>query len=139
MSGINAIGVLIFGRNVCTVFISSKMSEEIEQSSQNDSEIAENEEKEEIEAEKVEKPFEKRTYKTKFETAKESKQRAIDNFKRGVVDPEYKVVKMSNGKFRCYPRKEPLAPEPIKLNQIPENKRSSEITNNSTNTTNKHH
>ena len=102
-------------------------NEEVEQTSQNDSEIVEKEEKEEIESEKVEKPFEKRTYKTKFEAAKESKQRAIENFKRGVVDPEYKVVKMSNGKFRCYPRKEPLAPDPIEFNQVPENKRSSEI------------
>ena len=111
--------------------------EEVEQTSQNNVEIVENTENTENTEhrevdeilEKVEKPFEKRTYKTKHETAKESKQRAIDNFKRGVVDPEYKVVLMSNGKFRCYPRKEPLPPDPIKLNQVAENKRSSEIVN----------
>ena len=71
-----------------------------------------------------------RSDKTKFERAKDSKQRAIDNFKRGVPDPEYRVVKMTNGKFRCYPRKEPLPPDPIKLNQVPENKRSSDIVDN---------
>ena len=110
-------------------------NEEVEQSLQNNAEEGEvelrevqNTEKADIEEiEKESKPFEKRTYKTKYETAKESKQRAIDNFKRGVVDPEYKVVKMSNGKFRCYPRKEPLPPDPIKLNQIPDNKPSSQI------------
>ena len=105
---------------------------EVEQISQNDDvkseeaeTVAENAGAETVE--KIEKPFEKRTYKTKHETAKESRQRAIDNFQRGIVDPEYKVVKMSNGKYRCYPRKEPLQPEPIKLNQIAENKKSEEI------------
>lgn len=68
-----------------------------------------------------------RSDKTKFERTKDAKQRAIDNFKRGIADPEYRVVKMSNDKFRCYKRKESLPPEPIKLNQVPPNKPSSEI------------
>ena len=70
-----------------------------------------------------------RSDKTKFERAKDAKQRAIDNFTRGVLDPEFRVVKMSNGKYRTYKRKDPLPPDPINVNQIPENKRSSEITN----------
>jgi len=68
----------------------------------------------------------KRSDKTKAELTKQAKDRAIENFNRGIADPEYKVVKMTNGKFRCYKRKESLPPEPIKLNQIPENKPSDE-------------
>ena len=100
--------------------------EEIEQNSPNDSEkdeLIENE----VKPEKVEKSYAKRSDKTKAELRKESKQRAIDNFTRGIPDPEYRVVKLNSGKFRCYPRKQPLPPEPIKLNQVPENKRSSEL------------
>ena len=69
----------------------------------------------------------RRSDKTVKQTVKDAKQRAIDDFKRGVVNPEYRVVKMANGKYRTYKRKQPLAPEPIKLNQVPENKRSSEV------------
>ncbi|MBR4634642.1 hypothetical protein IKO50_07025, partial [bacterium] len=84
-------------------------------------------EKEETEEIKLKPGKTQRSDKTKFERAKDAKQRAIDNFKRGVIDPEYKVVKMSNDKYRCYKRKTDLPPDPIKLNQIPENKRSSDI------------
>ena len=69
----------------------------------------------------------RRSDKTVKQTVKDAKQRAIDDFKRGVVNPEYRVVKMANGKYRTYKRKQPLAPTPIKLNQVPENKRSSEV------------
>ena len=93
---------------------------------QNDSEPVETVETDEKptleEREENKTAFVKRSYKTKKESDRESKQRAIDNFKRGEIDPEFRVVKMSNGEFRCYKRKEPLAPEPIKLNQVPENK-----------------
>jgi len=68
----------------------------------------------------------KRSDSTKAELEKQAKQRAIDNFQKGITDLEYRVVQMTNGKFRCYKRKEPLAPTPIKLNQIPENKPSDE-------------
>ena len=66
----------------------------------------------------------RRSDKTVKQTIKDAKQRAIDNFKRGVIDPEYRVVKMGSGKYRTYKRKEILPPEPIKLNQVPENKPS---------------
>ena len=71
----------------------------------------------------------RRSDKTVKETVKDAKQRAIDNFKRGVIDPEYRVVKMANGKYRTYKRKESLPPDPIKLNQVAENKRSCDIVN----------
>ena len=65
-----------------------------------------------------------RSDKTKFERAKDSKERAIEAFKHGQIDPEYRVVKMTNGKFRCYKRKEPLTPTPINVNQIQPNRQS---------------
>ena len=65
-----------------------------------------------------------RSDKTKFERAKDSKQRAIEAFKQGQIDPEFRVVKMTNGKFRCYKRKEPLIQEPINVNQIQPNRQS---------------
>lgn len=71
-----------------------------------------------------------RSDKTKFERTKDAKQRAIDNFKRGVLDPEYRVVKMSNEKYRCYKRKDSLPPSPINVNQIPPNLPSSQIEGN---------
>ena len=77
--------------------------------------------------EKIVKSYSKRSDKTKAELKKDAKQRAIDNFQRGIPDPEFRVVKLNSGKYRCYPRKEPLQPEPIKLNQIAENKKSEEI------------
>ena len=67
-----------------------------------------------------------RSDKTKFERAKDSKQRAIEAFKQGQIDPEFRVVKMANGKFRCYKRKEPLTPTPINVNQIQPNKPSND-------------
>ena len=67
-----------------------------------------------------------RSDKTKFERAKDSKQRAIEAFKHGEIDPEYRVVKMTNGKFRCYKRKESLTPTPINVNQIQPNKSSND-------------
>ena len=103
--------------------------EEVEQTSPNNIENVDSAEKEtEPEpVEKVEKSYSKRSDKTKAERTKESKQRAIDNFNRGIPDPEFRVVKLNSGKFRCYPRKQPLPPEPIKLNQVPENKPSSQV------------
>ena len=71
----------------------------------------------------------RRSDKTVKQTVKDAKQRAIDNFKRGVIDPEYRVVKMANGKYRTYKRKVSLPPEPIKLTQVQENKRNNEIEN----------
>ena len=82
--------------------------------------------------EKVENDFEKndgivrRSDKTQKQRAKDAKTRAIDNFKRGVIDPEFRVVKMQNGKYRTYKRKEPL-PETINVNQVPENKPTSQV------------
>ena len=93
----------------------------------------ENDKSVESEAEEIKNDIEvndgivRRSDKTVKQTVKDAKQRAIDDFKRGVVNPEYRVVKMANGKYRTYKRKQPLAPEPIKLNQVPENKRSSEV------------
>ena len=97
-----------------------------------------NEEQPQPEPEKIVKSYSKRSDKTKAELKKDAKQRAIDNFQRGIPDPEFRVVKLNSGKYRCYPRKEPLQPEPIKLNQVAinggrtisvsENKKSEEIT-----------
>ena len=63
----------------------------------------------------------RRSDKTVKERFRDSKQRAIEAFKRGELDPEFRVVKMSNGKFRCYKRKEPLTPTPINVNQVQPN------------------
>ena len=102
--------------------------EDVQEIVQNDSEPIETVEKPtEEEPEKNKTAFVKRSYKTKKEIDKEAKLRAIDNFKRGEIDPEFRVVKMPNGDFRCYKRKEPLAPEPIKLNQVPENKPRAQV------------
>lgn len=106
--------------------------EQVEQTSTTTSDNVELSDKDvepEPEPEKIVKSYLKRSDKTKAELTKESKQRAIDNFKHGIPDPEYRVVKLNSGKFRCYPRKDPLPPDPINVNQIAENKRSSEITN----------
>lgn len=64
----------------------------------------------------------RRSDKTVKETVKDRKQRAIDNFKNGMIDPEYRVVQMANGKYRTYKRKTPLEVEPINVNQIQPNK-----------------
>ena len=103
------------------------IEEEINDDSKSVEEAKIDEEKEETEEIELKPGKTQRSDKTKFERAKDAKQRAIDNFKRGIPDPEFKVVKMANGKYRTYKRKEPLAPDPIKFNQVPENKRSSEI------------
>ena len=72
-------------------------------------------------------PTIKQSNKTQKQMVKDSKQRAIDNFNKGIVDPEWRVVKMSNGKYRTYKRKEPLAPTPINVNQVAANKPRKEI------------
>ena len=64
----------------------------------------------------------KKSNKTSKQMVKESKQRAIDNYNKGIIDPEWRVVKMSNGKYRTYKRKEPLPPDPINVNQVMPNK-----------------
>ena len=66
---------------------------------------------------------------TKKELLAAAKQRAIDNFEKGIADPEFKVIKMKNGKYRCTKRKNALPPEPINVNQIKENVRSDEKVN----------
>ena len=63
----------------------------------------------------------RRSDKTVKETVKDSKQRAIEAFKNGQIDPEYRVVLMGNGKYRTYKRKTPLVTEPINVNQIQPN------------------
>ena len=83
---------------------------------------------ENIEENKIEIKETKRSDLTKKELAAIAKQRAIENFNNGVIDPEYKVTKMKNGKFRCTKRKTDLPPEPIKQDQIPDNVKSSEKT-----------
>ena len=114
------------------LFLSKLMSEtNSEENLNNISEIVEEDEKLNEDNEEP-KPIKKveivltpnktqRSDKTKFEVARDSKQRAIDNFKNGITDPEYRVVKMTNGKFRCYKRKQPLIVEPINVNQIQPN------------------
>ena len=69
----------------------------------------------------------KRSDPTKGELIALAKKRAIDNFEKGIADPEYRVTKMINGKYRCYKRKVDLPPEPIKQDQIPKNIKSSDI------------
>ena len=113
----------------------------IEEEIQNNSEIIEEIENDENENEKkqvkqteIELKANKtqRSDKTKFEVAKDSKERAIEAFKHGQVDPEYRVVKMTNGKFRCYKRKTPLVQEPINVNQIQPNVRNVQIVDDET-------
>ena len=67
----------------------------------------------------------KRSDPTKGELVALAKKRAIENFEKGIADPEYRVTKMTNGKYRCYKRKVDLPPEPVKQDQIPKNVRSS--------------
>ena len=67
----------------------------------------------------------KRSDPTKSELIALAKKRAIENFEKGIADPEYRVTKMTNGKYRCYKRKVDLPPEPVKQDQIPKNIRSS--------------
>ena len=71
----------------------------------------------------------KRSDPTKGELVALAKKRAIDNFEKGIADPEYRVTKMTNGKYRCYKRKVDLPPEPVKQDQIPKNIRSSDVVN----------
>ena len=86
---------------------------------------------EEAHEETHEEPNEEQTVKTqrsdptKRELIAIAKKRAIDNFEKGIADPEYRVTKMTNGKYRCYKRKVDLPPEPVKQDQIPKNIRSS--------------
>ena len=56
----------------------------------------------------------KRSDPTKGELVALAKKRAIENFEKGIADPEYRVTKMTNGKYRCYKRKVDLPPEPVK-------------------------
>ena len=84
-----------------------------------------------VEGESEPKPNKTRLYKTKAESTKDAKARAIDNFQKGIEDPDYRVCLMKNGQYRCYKRKSPvLQPpppnNPINLNQIPENKPKAE-------------
>lgn len=67
----------------------------------------------------------KRSDPTKKELIALAKKRAIDNFEKGIVDLEYRITKMANGKYRCYKRKVDLPPEPVKQDQIPKNVKSS--------------
>ena len=71
------------------------------------------------------KPVEKTPKLTAKELLAQAKQRAIDNFEKGIEDLEFKVVKCKNGKYRCTKRKEPLPPTPINVNQIEPNVGSS--------------
>ena len=71
----------------------------------------------------------KRSDPTKGELVALAKKRAIDNFEKGIADPEYRVTKMVNGKYRCFKRKVDLPPEPIKQDQIPKNLKSSDVVN----------
>ena len=66
----------------------------------------------------------RRSDKTQKETVKDCKKRAIEAFKHGQIDPEYRVVQMGNGKYRTYKRKTPLIQDPINVNQIQPNKPS---------------
>ena len=68
-----------------------------------------------------------RSDKTVKEQFKDSKLRAIEAFKQGQIDPEFRVVRMANGKFRCYKRKTPLVQEPINVNQIRPNVRNVQV------------
>ena len=69
----------------------------------------------------------KRSDRTVKQRVKDAKQRAIDKFEHGELDDEYRVVRMANGKYRTYKRKEPLAPTPINVNQVAANKPRKEI------------
>ena len=69
----------------------------------------------------------RRSDKTQKETVKDCKKRAIEAFKNGQIDPEYRVVQMGNGKYRTYKRKTPLVADPINVNQIQHNTRNVEI------------
>ena len=73
-----------------------------------------------------------RSDKTVKEQFKDSKLRAIEAFKQGQIDPEFRVVRMANGKFRCYKRKVPLTPDPINVNQIQPNVRNVQIVDDGT-------
>ena len=75
----------------------------------------------------------KRSDPTKGELVALAKKRAIDNFEKGIADPEYRVTKMVNGKYRCFKRKVDLPPEPIKQDQIPKNLKSSDVVNDTIN------
>ena len=68
-----------------------------------------------------------RSDKTVKEKFKDSKLRAIEAFKQGQIDPEFRVVRMANGKFRCYKRKVPLVQDPINVNQIQPNVRNVQV------------
>ena len=67
--------------------------------------------------------YAKRSHKSTKEI--ELRTRAINNFRNGVDDPEFKVSILPNGNYRVAKRKVPLDIGPINVNQIPENKPSS--------------
>ena len=103
------------------------MSDEENPTTPNEAEEEVNEQPPKPAAEAVVDTTPKPSNKTQKQLIKDSKQRAIDNFNKGIIDPEWRVVKMSNGKFRTYKRKESLAPTPINVNQIKPNKPSKQI------------
>ena len=107
------------------------MSDEEITSIQNSAEEDINEQPPKPAAEAITTPTIKQSNKTQKQMIKDSKQRAIDNFNKGIVDPEWRVVKMTNGKYRTYKRKEPLAPTPINVNQIKPNKPGKQVVDDS--------
>lgn len=115
------------------------MSDQEETHEDSNNEILEENVKENVQEEIHEETHEKQTVRTKRSdpTKKElvalAKKRAIDNFEKGIADPEYRVTKMTNGKYRCYKRKVDLPPEPIKQDQIPKNLKSSDVVNDTIN------
>ena len=98
--------------------------------SDNDEQMSTNADKDEVEAENepsTPKDVVLKVNKTKRQLAYDAKQEAIEKFKRGELDDMYRVVHMSNGKYRCYKRKEPLTPTPINVNQIKPNKPDKQV------------
>ena len=109
------------------------MSVQEETHEDSNNEILEENVKENVQEEIHEETHEKQTVRTKRsdptkgELVALAKKRAIDNFEKGIADPEYRVTKMVNGKYRCFKRKVDLPPEPIKQDQIPKNLKSSDV------------
>ena len=98
--------------------------------SDNDEQMSTNADKDEVEAKdgsSTPKDVVMKVNKTKRQLTYDAKQEAIEKFKRGELDDMYRVVHMSNGKYRCYKRKEPLAPTPINVNQAAANNPGKQI------------
>ena len=128
--------------NLNNISTNEKIEEEVnEEVKENVNDISTNEKIDEEENEKVNENLNnnkasksknktvrtKRSDPTKGELVALAKKRAIDNFEKGIADPEYRVTKMVNGKYRCFKRKVDLPPEPIKQDQIPKNLKSSDV------------